>query len=41
MNSQNEKVLEVLNRYMEGTYTADIPMLSGRPAADRHPGALF
>lgn len=27
MSSQNENVVEVLNRYMEGTYTADIPML--------------
>nr|WP_326184395.1 nuclear transport factor 2 family protein [uncultured Oscillibacter sp.] len=27
MNNQTEKVREVLERYMKGTYTADIPML--------------
>ena len=29
MSNQVEKVREVLNRYMEGTYTANIPMLEG------------
>lgn len=27
MKDQKEQVLEVLNRYIEGTYTANIPML--------------